>query len=91
MFNVENVVLREKVDVIVSEPIGFLLIHERMLESYVVARDRFLKPGWLMMPSTGSIVLCPLSDEVFYSAQVAKAVFWEVLYIHYYHQHYHFL
>lgn len=42
---------------IVSEPIGFLLVHERMLESYVVARDRFLKPNGMMMPTTGSIVL----------------------------------
>jgi histone-arginine methyltransferase CARM1 len=44
----------EKVDIIISEPIGFLLVHERMLESYVVARDRFLKPNGLMMPTTGT-------------------------------------
>ncbi len=50
---IEEIELPEKVDVIISEPIGFLLVHERMLESYVVARDRFLKPGGLMMPTTG--------------------------------------
>lgn len=52
---VEEITLPEKVDVIISEPIGFLLVHERMLESYVIARDRFLKPGGLMMPTTGKI------------------------------------
>lgn len=41
---VEDVELPEKVDVIVSEPIGFLLVHERMLESYIAARERFVKP-----------------------------------------------
>lgn len=34
-----------QVDTLVSEPIGVLLVHERMIESYIHARDRFLKPG----------------------------------------------
>lgn len=38
---VEDVVLPEKVDVIVSEWMGFYLLHEAMLESVIVARDRF--------------------------------------------------
>ena len=58
---IEEITLPQKVDVIISEPIGFLLVHERMLESYIVARDRFLKPGGLMMPTTGSIVLAPMT------------------------------
>lgn len=53
---IEDITLPEKVDIIISEPIGFLLVHERMLESYVVARDRFLKPGGLMMPTIGTII-----------------------------------
>ena len=60
---IEEISLPSKVDVIVSEPIGFLLVHERMLESYIVARDRFLKPKGLMLPTTGSIVLAPLSGN----------------------------
>jgi hypothetical protein len=60
---VEEVTLPQRVDVIVSEPIGFLLVHERMLESYIAARDRFLKPGGLMMPTTGSIVLAPMTGQ----------------------------
>lgn len=74
---VEEVTLPEKVDVIISEPIGFLLVHERMLESYVIARDRFLKPNGLMMPTTGSIVLSPFSDDILYKEQLARVQLWE--------------
>lgn len=35
----------QKVDVLVSEPIGTFLFNERMIESYLFARDAFLKPG----------------------------------------------
>lgn len=41
----------EKVDVMISEWMGFYLLHESMLDSVLVARDRFLKPGGQMMPS----------------------------------------
>lgn len=74
---IEEIELPEKVDIIVSEPIGFLLVHERMLESYVIARDRFLKPGGLMMPTTGSIVLCPFTDDQLFKDQCARAAFWD--------------
>ena len=40
----------EKADVLVSEPMGTLLVNERMLETYLYARDHFLKPGGLMFP-----------------------------------------
>lgn len=39
-----------RVDVLVSEPMGSLLVHERMLETYLYARDHFLKPGGKMFP-----------------------------------------
>ncbi|KAG7670910.1 hypothetical protein KSW81_004340 [Nannochloris sp. 'desiccata'] len=42
---VEETQLPEKVDVLVSEPMGTLLVNERMLESYIYARDNFLKPA----------------------------------------------
>lgn len=40
----EEVCIPEQVDVIISEPMGYMLVNERMLESFVNAR-RFLKPG----------------------------------------------
>jgi hypothetical protein len=43
-----------KVDVLVSEPMGTLLVNERMLETYLYARDKFLKPGGKMFPVSAS-------------------------------------
>lgn len=75
---VEEVEIPEKVDVIISEPIGFLLVHERMLESYVIARERFLKPDGKMFPTTGTILLAPCTDEAIYNEQISKIAFWQV-------------
>ncbi|CAG8449769.1 1911_t:CDS:2 [Diversispora eburnea] len=66
-----------QVDTIISEPIGVLLIHERMLESYLYARDTFLKPGGTLFPSTGSISLAPFTDAALWSETMSKARFWE--------------
>lgn len=49
---VENVVLPEPVDVLVSEWMGTALLFESMWESVLRARDRWLKPGGVMMPAT---------------------------------------
>ncbi len=41
---VEEVSLPEPVDVIISEPMGYMLLNERMLETFLHAK-KFLKPG----------------------------------------------
>lgn len=74
---VEDVEIPEKVDIIISEPMGFMLIHERMLESYVEARNRFLKPGGKMFPSIGTIYMTPFTDAALYNEQIQKVTFWE--------------
>ena len=75
--SVEGVELPSKVDIIVSEPIGFLLVHERMLESFVAARNKFLKPGGLMMPTTADILIAPFTDDALFKEQAGKATFWK--------------
>jgi len=40
----------DKVDIIVSEWMGYFLLYEAMLDSVLVARDKFLKPDGLMFP-----------------------------------------
>lgn len=42
--SIEDDEVPEKVDVLISEPIGTFLFNERMIETYLSARDRFLKP-----------------------------------------------
>ncbi len=59
-----------------SEPMGTLLVNERMLETYVYARKRFLKPGGKMFPQVGRIHVAAFSDEVLYGELVSKAAFW---------------
>ncbi|XP_050305337.1 protein arginine N-methyltransferase 6 [Anthonomus grandis grandis] len=51
----------EKVDVIVSEWMGFYLLHEGMLDTVIIARDRFLKPDGLMFPESAGIYATPCS------------------------------
>lgn len=44
-----------QVDVIISEWMGYLLLYESMLPSVLYARDRWLRPGGTMMPSTTTL------------------------------------
>lgn len=74
---VEEVEVPEKADILISEPMGTLLVNERMLETYVIARQRFLKPGGKMFPSIGRIHLAPFSDEYLYGEVASKALFWQ--------------
>ena len=73
---VEEVSLDAKVDVLISEPLGIALVNERMLESYIAARDAHLKPGGKMFPDRCVMYAAPFSDEALYSEQLAKTAFW---------------
>jgi hypothetical protein len=59
---IEEVVLPladgERVDVIISEPMGFMLVHERMLESFMIARQVRLRCARLV---TRRAALAPYS------------------------------
>ncbi|PWN49524.1 S-adenosyl-L-methionine-dependent methyltransferase [Violaceomyces palustris] len=67
----------EKVDTIVSECLGVLLVHERMCESFLDARDRFLKPGGSVFPSAGTICLAPVEDKTLWEETASKARWWQ--------------
>ncbi|XP_018425028.1 PREDICTED: histone-arginine methyltransferase CARM1 isoform X1 [Nanorana parkeri] len=72
---VEEVSLPEQVDMIISEPMGYMLFNERMLESYLHAK-KFLKPNGNMFPTIGDVHLAPFTDEQLYMEQFTKANFW---------------
>jgi histone-arginine methyltransferase CARM1 len=72
---IEEVELPEMVDVIISEPMGYLLYNERMLETYIHAR-KWLKPGGKMFPTRGDLYVCPFMDDALYMEQAAKSHFW---------------
>lgn len=48
------------VDIIVSEWMGFYLLHESMLDSVIVARDRFLAPEGILAPSHATLYFAPV-------------------------------
>ncbi|XP_033096886.1 histone-arginine methyltransferase CARMER-like isoform X1 [Anneissia japonica] len=72
---VEEVELPEQVDIIISEPMGYMLFNERMLESYLHAK-KWLKPGGKMFPTKGDLHIAPFTDDSLYMEQFNKANFW---------------
>ncbi|KAI0248224.1 S-adenosyl-L-methionine-dependent methyltransferase [Lactifluus subvellereus] len=75
----ENVitVIQGKVDVIVSEWMGYALLYESMLDSVLCARDRFLKPGGVMAPSQCRMMLCLSEASKIYRERIG---FWNDIY-----------
>lgn len=66
-------------DIIVSEWMGFYLLHEGMLDSVIFARDNFLKPGGSIFPDSASIHCAPCRyttdlNYAFYNFNVSKNV-----------------
>ena len=59
----EEVQLPEKVDVLMSEWMGFHLLHESMLDSVLHARDAWLKPDGVMLPSHAQVMAAPVNMD----------------------------
>jgi type I protein arginine methyltransferase len=67
----------EHVDIIISEWMGYFLTYEAMLPSVLYARDKFLKPDGILVPSYSSIWVAPVSDPEFVSDHLS---FWDDVY-----------
>ena len=88
---VEDVLLPDgidKVDIVISEWMGYALLYESMLDSVLVARDRFLRPGGVMAPTQCRLMfgLCDAGE-----VRKERIDFWEDVYgtlPDYGHQHY---
>ena len=52
-----------QVDVLVSEWMGYALLFESMLESVIIARDRFLKKGGAILPDVANLYVALGSGE----------------------------
>ena len=68
---IEDLELPEKVDVIVSEWMGYFLLYESMLDSVLLARDRWLRPGGIMLPSHARIYIAPFTDDQYYHNRIS--------------------
>ncbi|XP_058193956.1 probable protein arginine N-methyltransferase 6 [Rhododendron vialii] len=74
---IEDVQIDEEVDVIISEWMGYMLLYESMLGSIITARDRWLKPGGLILPSDATLYIAPISQPDRYSESIE---FWRNVY-----------
>lgn len=51
-----------RVDIIVSEWMGYFLLYESMLDTVLYARDKYLKPGGLIFPDKATIFMAGIED-----------------------------
>nr|XP_013801043.1 PREDICTED: histone-arginine methyltransferase CARM1-like [Apteryx mantelli mantelli] len=72
---IEEVSLPESVDVVISEPMGYMLFNERMLESYLHSK-KWLKSNGMMFPTFSDIHFAPFSDEQLYMEHYSRTNFW---------------
>jgi protein arginine N-methyltransferase 1 len=61
--SVEDLELPCKVDIIVSEWMGYILLRESMLDSVIRARNRWMKPEGSMFPSHATMFWSAISHE----------------------------
>ncbi|XP_064598021.1 protein arginine N-methyltransferase 2-like [Liolophura sinensis] len=74
---VEQIQIEDKVDVIISEWMGTFLLFEMMLESVIIARDKFLRSDGVVLPSTATLYLVTCSADSHYKETYQ---FWDKLY-----------
>ena len=67
----------EKVDIIISEWMGYFLLYESMLDTVLYARDKWLQKDGYMLPDHATITLAGIEDTEYKSTKVN---FWEDVY-----------
>ncbi|NWZ52602.1 ANM3 methyltransferase, partial [Haliaeetus albicilla] len=67
----------EKVDVIISEWMGYFLLFESMLDSVIYAKDKYLAEGGSVYPDICTISLVAVGDM---NKHVDKLLFWDDVY-----------
>lgn len=67
----------EKVDIIISEWMGYFLLYESMLDCVLVARDKFLAPDGHMFPDKATLYLSTIEDDEY---RKSKIDFWDNVY-----------
>jgi len=67
----------EKVDIIISEWMGYFLLYESMLDTVLFARDKWLAPGGLIFPDRATMTVSAIEDAEY---KVEKIDFWESVY-----------
>jgi len=67
----------DKVDIIISEWMGYFLLYEAMLDTVLYARDKYLKPDGLMLPDRVTMNMSAVQDSKY---KKDKYGFWDSVY-----------
>ncbi|CAD8085966.1 unnamed protein product [Paramecium primaurelia] len=67
----------EKVDIIISEWMGYFLLYESMLDCVLYARDKYLAPDGHMFPDKAIMYLSTIEDDEY---RKSKIDFWDNVY-----------
>merc|ERR1711894_802889 len=67
----------EKVDVIISEWMGYCLFYETMLKTVLFARDKWLAPDGLIFPDRATLYVCAIEDRQY---KDEKINWWDSVY-----------
>lgn len=73
----EDIEVSEKVDVIISEWMGYFLLFESMLDTVLYCRDKYLSEKGCIYPDKCNIQLAALCDDQLYES---KLKFWDDVY-----------
>ncbi|KAG1474185.1 hypothetical protein G6F56_000504 [Rhizopus delemar] len=74
----EEVVLPvDKVDIIISEWMGYFLLYESMLDTVLVARDKYLAPGGMIFPDKATMYIAAIEDGDY---KEEKINYWDNVY-----------
>ena len=65
----EEIEVGTKVDIIISEWMGFYLLHESMLDSVILARDKHLADEGIMLPSHARVLAAPVQLDSWVAEQ----------------------
>jgi len=67
----------DKVDIIISEWMGYCLFYESMLDTVLYARDKWLAPGGLMFPDRATLYVTAIEDRQY---KDDKIYWWDDVY-----------
>ena len=64
-----------KVDIILSEWMGYFLLYESMLDTVLYARDRYLDSGGLIFPDKATMFMAAIEDGDYKDEKIGCSLF----------------
>ena len=65
----------QEFDIIISEWMGYFLLYESMLDTVLLARDKYLKKDGLIFPDTATLYLAAIEDQEYKDEKINCVLF----------------